>query len=289
MSYVLMTDSSCDLSRSFLKELDVTIVPLEFSINGVSHLDGEPGSPSPKDMYDAIRAGARVTTSQVTQDQYADIISGVFAGGRDVLYLCFSSGLSGSHGQSQIAAETLKEKYPERTVRIVDTLAASRGQGLLVWDAAKKKAEGLTLDELRDWVESNKLHYHHLVTVNDLHQLRKGGRISATSEFVGSVLDIKPMIFMNKEGKLIPNGKQRGRKRALNTLVTSAKELITDPTEQTMLICHGDCLDDAEYVKAKLIEELHVKDVLIDYCGSVIGAHIGPGVVAVFFYGKPRV
>jgi DegV family protein with EDD domain len=283
-----MTDSSCDLSRGFLKEIDVAVIPLEFSINDEPYFDGEEGAPTPKQLYDAIRAGDRVMTSQVTQAQYEQFITKILDEGYDVLCLAFSSGLSGSCGQAFLAAEALNAKYTDRKVRVIDTLAASRGQGLLVWDAAIKKVEGLSFDELADWTENNKLRYHHYVTVNDLHQLKKGGRISATSEFVGTILDIKPMIYLNTEGKLIPNGKQRGRKRALNTLISGTKELITNPTEQTMLLCHGDCLEEAEYVRSKLIEELGVKDVLIDYCGTVIGSHTGPGVIAVFFTGEPR-
>ena len=287
MPYTLMTDSSCDLSRDFLKELNVEVIPLEFIIDNVSYLDGEPGAPKPQELYDAIRAGKRTSTSQITQERYLQLMGNLAEKG-DIVYLCFSSALSGSYSQSILAKDILKKRYPDKTIHIIDTLTASRGQGLLAWYAAQKRDEGLTAEELKDWIIENMRRVCHLVTVDDLRQLRKGGRISATSEFIGSLLNIKPMIYLNQEGKLVPTGKQRGRKRALNRLIEWTKEDIVNPKEQTLMICHGDCLEDAEYVRRRLIDELGVKDVLIDYCGAVIGSHTGPGVLAVFFFGKNR-
>ena len=287
MSYTILTDSSCDLSREFLKELGVEVVSLEFLIDGVSYLDGEPGSPTPKELYDAIRAGKHTSTSQIPQERYLRVMEKLAEKG-DIVYLSFTAGLSGSYEQSVLAGKKISRRFPDRTIHIIDTKAGSRGQGLLVWHAAQKRDEGLSADELKDWVLLNRHRYCHIVTVDDLHQLRKGGRISATTEFIGSILDIKPMIYLNLEGKLIPTGKQRGRKRALNQLVAWAKEDIENPTEQTIMMCHGDCPEDAEYVRRRLIDEVGVKDVLLDYCGAVIGSHTGPGVLAVFFLGKNR-
>lgn len=287
-NYVIITDTTCDLPAEHLRRIKVDAIPLKFTINGKTYMDGYGENTLPiNEFYALQRTGARGVTSMVSVEEYIENFTPLLEKG-DVLYLAFSSALSGSYGAACVAAEELRPRYPERKLYVIDTKAASRGEGLIVSYAAQKRDEGMPIDELKAWVEDNWFTFCHLVTVDDLHHLRMGGRISAASEFIGAMLDIKPMIYMNIEGKLIPDGKVRGRKRALNKLVSQTKEDIINPEEQTLYICHGDCLEDAEYVRERLIEEVGVKDVVIWYAGTVIGSHTGPGVVAVFFTGKRK-
>jgi len=285
-SYTLVTDSTCDLTAEFLSEINVPAIPLGFTIDGKVYKDFDPDMPLER-FYSLLRQGLRATTSQITVSQYIEGFTPYLEKG-DVIYLAFSSGLSGSYSSACVAAKELSERFPDRTLYIIDTHAASLGEGLLVWRAAMKRDEGLSIHELKDWVEKNWQTFCHLVTVDDLKALRAGGRISAASEIIGTFFDIKPMIYLNLEGKLIPDGKVRGRKRALNRLIAQAKEDIVNPREQILTLCQGDCIEDAEYVRKRLIEEVGVIDVRIGYAGPVIGAHTGPGVIAIFFTGNNR-
>jgi DegV family protein with EDD domain len=195
--------------------------------------------------------------------------------------------LSTTYQSAAIAAEELKEKYPQRKIYVVDTLCAALGQGLLVWYACKKRDAGLSLEELRAWVEENKLHICHWVTIDDLGHLKRGGRVSATTALVGGMLGIKPIIIMDNDGKLATVGKCRGRKAAMEYL---ANKLLEDGTDvETIFIAHGDCPEDAEALEALCRNKRpDVKNVMTGYVGGVIGAHTGPGVLVVFFLGKHR-
>ena len=210
------------------------------------------------------------------------------AAGKDVLVLAFSSGLSTTYQSAVIAAEELGEKYPERTIRVVDTLCASMGQGLLVWYACKKRDEGMSLEELYHWVMENRLHLCHWFTVDDLMYLKRGGRISAATALVGTMLQIKPLLHVDDEGHLISMSKARGRKAAIDALVRKAQELGAGYDNSTMFISHGDCREDAEYLAQQLKEKCGVKEVVISYVGAVIGSHSGPGTLALFFLGSHR-
>lgn len=279
-----MTDSTSDLTQEQLKELNVVAAPLTFMIDDKSYFDYDP-TITMHEFYESQRRGAKTSTSQISTEQYVEFIRPLLQTS-DVLYLCFSSGLSGSYN-SALAANMELQNEPHK-LTVVDTKAASLGEGLLVMHAAKKRDEGLSLAELAKWVEDSWHTFCHIVTVDNLHYLRLGGRISAATEILGSMLDVKPLIYMNREGKLIPDGKVRGRKRALNHLIEQTKKDIVNPSEQVLTICHGDCLDDAEYVRKRLIEEVGVIDVKIGYAGAVIGSHTGPGVISVFFVGNNR-
>ena len=287
-NYKIITDSSCDFTKAQYAKLDLTFVPLYLNYKGKSI----PGFTEPKDLhnfYNSIREGEMPTTSAVNPDQWAAAMEPVLAAGQDVLVLGFTSGLSTTYQSAVIAAEEMKEKYPDRKIIVVDTLCAALGQGLLVWYACKKRDQGLSLEELAAWVEENKLHLCHEVTVNDLNHLKRGGRVSATTALVGSMLNIKPMIHVDNDGKLATIAKMRGRKGAMEQLVKRFGELKGDWENETVFVAHGDCPEDAKtlaaMVKAKYPQ---VKNVEIGYVGGVIGAHTGPGVLVLFFMGDHR-
>ena len=202
--------------------------------------------------------------------------------------LTFSSGLSTTYQSAMIAAQDLQEKYPQRKINVVDTLCASLGQGLLVWYACKKRDEGLSLEELTAWCEENKQNLCHWFTVDDLMYLKRGGRVSAATALVGTMLQIKPVLHVDGEGHLINVAKARGRKASINALAAKMDELGTPGANDTVFICHGDCLEDAEYLAAQVKEKYGVKNVFIYYVGAVIGSHSGPGTLALFFLGKHR-
>ena len=229
-----------------------------------------------------------ITTSAIAMDRFISEVEPVLAEGKDVLYLGFSSGLSSTYSAGFVGAQELSEKYPDRKIYSVDTLAASMGQGLLVWYAANMQKDGKSIEEVRDFVENNKMKLAHWFTVNDLFFLKRGGRVSAATALVGTMLNIKPVMHVDDEGHLIKVTTARGRKNAVNSLFEKAKESAINAAEQTMFISHGDCIDDAKYLAARLKDELGVKNVIISYVGPVIGAHSGPGTLALFFIGTNR-
>jgi DegV family protein with EDD domain len=241
-----------------------------------------------KSFYKILRTGKMITTSAVSIDRFLGEFEPVLKEGKDILYLGFSSGLSGTYNAGAVAAGELAEKYPERKVFTVDTLAASMGQGLLVWYAANMKKKGASIEEVRDFAEENKLKLAHWFTVNDLFFLKRGGRVSAATAILGTALQIKPVLHVDDAGKLISVSKVRGRKSAVDALFAKIKDMATDVSEQTVFISHGDCIEDAEYLAEKIKSELGVKEVVISYVGPVIGAHSGPGTLALFFMATKR-
>jgi len=285
-NYRIVTDSCCDFPRDMIPQLDITMVSLSLLFRDETHEDVT--DEQIKTVYDALRVGESASTSAVNPDRWAAAMEPSLAEGQDVLVLAFSSGLSTTYQSAVIAAQELGEKYPERTIKVVDTLCASMGQGLLVWYACQKRDAGLSLEELYAWCESNKLHLCHWFTVDDLMFLKRGGRVSAATALVGTMLGIKPILHVDDEGHLISKSKVRGRKAALEARAAKAGELGLPGENDTMFISHGDCLEDAEYV-AKLVKEKYgAKQVIISYVGAVIGSHSGPGTVALFFLGKNR-
>ena len=284
--YRIVTDSCCDFPKDMVPQLDVTMVSLSLLFRGETHEDVT--DEQIKTVYDALRAGESASTSAANPDRWAAAMEPSLAAGQDVLVMAFSSGLSTTYQSAVIAAQELGEKYPERTIKVVDTLCASMGQGLLVWYACQKRDAGLSLEELYTWCESTKMSLCHWFTVDDLMFLKRGGRISAATALVGTMLGIKPILHVDDEGHLISKSKVRGRKAALEALAAKAGELGLDGENDTMFVSHGDCLEDAEYV-AKLVKEKYgAKQVIISYVGAVIGSHSGPGTVALFFLGKNR-
>ena len=282
--FKIITDSGCDFTQVQLDEMNVSRAPLSVLFKGELHADFATDEER-KVLYDGVRAGEMPTTSAVNPDGWATVMKPALDEGMDVLCLCFSSGLSTTYQSAVIAAEELKEEYPGRTIRVVDTLCAALGEGLLVWHACRHRDAGESLEQVYTWVEENKLKINHWVTVEDLFHLKRGGRVSAATALVGTMLNIKPIINVSDEGKLVSVGKARGRKAAIETI---AKK-VADATDKDMVfIGHGDCPEDAEACAKILKEKYGVKNVHIGYVGAVIGAHTGPGVLVTFFLGEKR-
>mgnify|MGYP000677082018 FL=1 len=287
--FVMLTDSSADLSAQMVQQADVEVIPLSFNIQGRTyHNYPDNREMDPALFYDMLRAGELATTAAVNVGEYVQAIEPFLAQGRDVLVLAFSSGLSGTYNASRLAVEELQEKYPQRKIYTVDTLCASLGQGLLVWLAAQQRKEGKSIEEVRDWAEANKLSLCHQFTVDDLHFLKRGGRISATTAVVGSMLQIKPVLHVDDEGHLINIGKARGRHASLKALVDKMEKTVTEEGKKTVFISHGDCLKDAETVAEMVRQRFGTQDIRINYVGPVIGAHSGPGTLALFYLGTQR-
>ena len=288
--YVLITDSSADLSQEMVQELGVTVLPLSFTIQGKVYRN----YPDNREMdlplfYDMLRAGELATTSAVNVAEYTQAVEPILQEKKDVLILAFSSGLSSTYQASVLAAEELREKYPDRKIYTVDTLCASMGQGLLVYLAVQEQRKGRSIEEVRDWAESTKLHLCHQFTVDDLHFLKRGGRISATTAVVGSMLQIKPVLHVDNEGHLINIGKARGRQASLKALVDKMEKTVTEEGKKTVFISHGDCRKDAVAVADMVRERFGTQDIRINYVGPVIGAHSGPGTLALFYLGTEQI
>ena len=284
--YKIITDSCCDFPVDTYGQLDLAYVPLSLDFRGSVSQDRN--DDSLKELYDGMRAGESAKTSAVNPDTWAKTMEPWLQKGMDVLVLAFSSGLSTTYQSAVIAAQEMMEKYPERTVRVVDTLCASLGQGLLVWYVCKQRDNGATLEEAAAWAEENKLHLCHWFTVDDLMHLKRGGRVSAATALVGTMLQIKPVLHVDDEGHLINVSKARGRKASIEALAKKAGELGGNYDNSTMFLSHGDCREDAEYLAKLLKEKYGVKEVFISYVGSVIGSHSGPGTLALFFLGDHR-
>ena len=287
--FVILTDSSADLGEEMVRKLDVQVVPLGFVLDGQAYYN----YPDNRDMdphafYERLRKGDAATTNAVNTAQYTEALEPLLQAGRDVLVLAFSSGLSATYQSSVIAVEELRAKYPERKLYTVDTLCASLGQGLLVWYAAQLRERGRSIKEVQDWVEEHKLNLCHQFTVDDLYFLKRGGRVSAATALVGSMLHIKPVLHVDSEGHLINIGKVRGRQASLKALVDRMEETAIDPGSLTVFISHGDCLEDAQAVAEMVKKRFGVDEVYINYVGPVIGAHSGPGTVALFYIGTER-
>ena len=284
--YVILTDSCCDLTQEQLSDSGITAIDLEIIID-----NGDPvfnKDLDPKEFYQKLRQKGSVSTSAVSMDRFTEFFEGFLKNGVDVLYLGFSSGLSGTYNAAFVASQELSEKYPDRKIYAVNTLCASLGQGLLVYLCAKMRNEGAGIEEVRNYAEDNKLHLCHWFTVDDLFFLKRGGRVSAATAVLGTMLSIKPVMHVDNAGKLINVEKARGRKASLDTLFNKMKETAIEPEKQTCFICHGDCIQDANYLAERMKNELGVPEVIIDYTGPVIGAHSGPGTLAIFYLGTER-
>ena len=287
MNYQIITDSACDLPLDVLRELNVVTVPLIVNFRGEARDDTVEDS-QVKELYDAMRAGEMASTSAVNPEGWRGVVEPVLAAGKDALVLAFSSGLSTTYQSAVIAADELREQYPQRKIQVVDTCAAALGQGLLVWHTCKMRDAGLSLEELAAWVENARDHTCHWFTVDDLVYLKRGGRVSAATAVLGTVLNIKPVLHVDNEGHLISMVKARGRKAAINTLVAKMGELQGDWDNSTVFICHADAMEDAEKLAALVKEKYGVKDAFIGNLGAVIGSHAGPGTLALFFMGSQK-
>ena len=283
--YKIITDSCADLTDQQYREYDVGCAPLSVLYKGVLH-DNFSDDESLKELYNGIRGGEMPTTSAVNPEGWAKVMKPILDEGKDVLCLCFSSALSTTYQSAVIAAEELRDSYPGRTITVIDTLCAALGQGLLVMLACQKRDQGMSLSDLAAWVEANKLHVCHEITVNDLFHLKRGGRVSSATPIFGTMLNIKPLLIVTDEGKLESTAKARGRKTAIESLAKKLGKNCID--KDFVTIAHGDCREDAEALAAIIKEKYGVKKVHIGYVGAVIGAHTGPGVLVLFYMGANR-
>ena len=287
--YVIMTDSCCDLTDQMARELELEVLPLTMHMDGQDYPNDLAGTAiSNQEFYKRIRAGKLATTSAVNVGQFQDAMHRVLESGRDIVCVCFSSALSTTYQSAVIAAEDLRAEFPEAEIHVVDSLSASLGQGLLLYLAVEQKRKGLTAAELAKWVEDNRLTVCHWFTVDDLNFLQRGGRVSATTALLGTMLSIKPIMHTSDEGKLVPVSKARGRKAAIAALLDKIEALGIHPEKQTMFICHADCEEDAKAVAQTIQDRFGTPTVHINYIGPVIGSHTGPNTMGIFFVGTQR-
>ena len=286
-NYVILTDSGTDFTKEMIEELDVELLDLTVTLEGEA-----PRNNSELDLpelYAFLREKKSASTAAVNLDSFIEKMTPFLEDGKDILYLGFSSGLSSTYASGKLAAEELSEKYPDRKIYTVDTLCASLGEGLIVYHAAKLRQNGADIETVRDFVENNKLNLCHWFTIDDLFFLKRGGRVSATTAVVGTMLGIKPVMHVDNDGKLINVGKARGRRASIDALFDKAKEtMIGDRSDAVVFISHGDCIDDAQYLADRIKNEIGVKEVRVGYVGAVIGSHSGPGTLALFFLGSER-
>ena len=287
--YVIMPDSCCDLTDQMARELELEVLPLTMHMDGQDYPNDLAGTAiSNQEFYKRIRAGKLATTSAVNVGQFQDAMRRVLESGRDIVCVCFSSALSTTYQSAVIAAEDLRAEFPEAEIHVVDSLSASLGQGLLLYLAVEQKRKGLTAAELAKWVEDNRLTVCHWFTVDDLNFLKRGGRVSATTALLGTMLSIKPIMHTSDEGKLVPVSKARGRKAAIAALLDKIEALGIHPEKQTMFICHADCEEDAKAVAQTIQDRFGTPTVHINYIGPVIGSHTGPNTMGIFFVGTQR-
>lgn len=281
--FVISTDSGSDLSADYCRQHEIPVLPLPVTLDGVTCTDMDVLT-----FYQKLRDGSMPTTSAANLEDTCALFRTVLSQGKDLLHIAFSSGLSSSCSTAFLAAEQMKEEFPDRTLIVVDSLCASLGHGLLVHQAVKCRAKGQSLQETAQHIESIKGNIVHNFTVDDLHHLHRGGRVSKATAVVGSLINIKPVLHVDDEGHLVAVGKARGRKASIQALVNRMEQQIVGFDNEEVFISHGDCLEDAEYLADLVREKFGIEDVRIGYIGPTIGTHSGPGTLALFFQGSPR-
>ncbi|MFA7020028.1 MAG: DegV family protein [Bacilli bacterium] len=287
--YILVTEACSDLPLDFVKKHNIAIMPMLLEIEGKSYSHNlEEKELKLHDFYNQLRDKKVSRTSLVNVGEFVHFFTELLKQGKDILYIALSSALSGTYQSAVMAIDMLKEEYPNQRIVAVDTLSASLGEGYLVWRAALMQEEGKLLSEVASWVEENKFHLRHLFTVEELGTLKRGGRLSGTAAFFGTLLGVKPILHVSREGKLEVLEKVVGRKKSLTEMISIMKTQILKSEEQTIFIAHGDCLEEAKEVGGLINASMKVKDLFYSYIGPVIGSHSGPGTIAVFFMGKER-
>ncbi len=285
--YVIISDATLDLPMNVLEENDIHVIPMTFVLNDVSYTHyPDEREITLANFYKALGEGGLSQSSQIPPIVYHEYMEEFLKHGKDIYYIAFSSGLSGTFNTGRMVMEELKEKYPDRTLLCSDSLCASIGEGNLVLTAAKKKAEGLSMEELHQWVEENRLHFMHWFTVKDLFYLKRGGRLSSLEALVGTALKIRPVLTVDTEGKLVVNSKVRGAKKELEFLVNELESRAIDALDQTVIVGHTDNQEQAEALATMITERNLVKEVIISQIGPIIGTHVGPGMLALSFYGN---
>ncbi len=287
--YVILTESSSDISLKIAKDNDIQVMPMDFILEGKSYAHyADSREMDVKAFYQKLRDGAVVTTAAENVEDYMTWVKPLLEDGKDVLLVVFSSGLSSTFSTANVALAELREQYPHRKIVAVDSLCASAGEALLAYYAAQNRAKGMSIEENAQWLEDNKLHLAHWFTVDDLMFLKRGGRVSSATALVGTMLSIKPVLHVDNDGHLINVSKARGRKASMKALVDKAAETGVDLSNQVLFISHGDCLDDAQWLAQEVRDRFHPVDVVISDIGPVIGAHSGPGTLALYFMATQR-
>ena len=287
--YKIITDSNTDLSPELIEQLGVYVIPMTFTMGNKLYRNyPDERDISNKEFYRLLREGQSAKTDQINSVTFQETFEPFLKEGMDLIYLALSSGLSVTYNGARLTVEELKSKYPGRKILVVDTLAASMGEGLLVYHAAQLQKQGAAIEEVAKWVEENRNRMAHWFTVDDLNHLKRGGRVSGAAALFGTMLGIKPVLHVDDEGHLIPMEKVRGRRQSLDALVKHMAATVENPQDQVVFISHGDCLEDAGYVAQQVREKFQVQDIVINYIGPVIGSHSGPGTVALFFLGKSK-
>ena len=281
--FLIITDSTTDLPKSYYEEKGIPVISLSYMMDGVTYEDmnGLTG----QEFFAKIKEGSMPTTSQINPEQARNAFEPYLKEGKDILYIGFTSGLSGSYNSVRMAIEELEEEYPDRKMIAIDSLCASMGEGLLLYKAVELRDQGKSMDEIAEWIENNKLNICHDVTIDDLFHLHRGGRVSKASAVVGSIIKIKPIIHVDEEGRLIVINKERGRKKAMMSLIDRMEEKSKGFENNVAMIVHGDVEEDAEFLKKQIEERFGIQNVIINCIGSVIGSHTGPGVIAIFYMG----
>ena len=286
--YQIITDATADLSAEWADRIGVAVIPMDVELDGSPYLFGPGGDITGSEFFTAMRQGKLGSTSQISPARYEAAFERYLSQGLDILYICFSSGLSGTIQAARICMDELRERYPERKLLCVDSLSASAGEGFLVTGAAEQKQAGLDIEALAAWVEANRLHVCHWFTVEDLKFLHRGGRVSAATAVVGSALQIKPVMHCDKEGHLTTTGKVRGRQPSLLALLDHADQSWPPGRGRKVFICHGDCLADAQFMAQEFQRRRPEAEITLFHMGPIIGAHCGPGVIAIFTWGTQR-
>lgn len=288
MNTVIIADSCSDLPHEFVQKNRIPIVHFVYQIKGKELFDDFGSSMPYKEFYNEMRSKEMPTTSQVNVVTFVELFKHYVQKGQSIIYLAFSSALSGTYNSAVIARDMVMEEYKEADITVIDTKSASLGEGLLVYYAVEMLNKGASKQEIIDWVENNKLRLNHWFTVEDLGHLKRGGRLSGSAAFIGTILDIKPVLKVDREGRLVPAIKAKGRKKSVRILSEKLFENIENPQDQVIAISHGDDEDSAQYLADLIRKSTPVKDILINPIGPVIGSHAGPGTIALFFLGKER-
>ncbi len=288
MKPLIITDSNCDLSAEYIKENNIHVIPFYFHLKGKEYEDNFGGSISYKEFYDKLRKGELFTTSQITPYKFEESFRKYVSEGYSIIYIGFSSALSETNNNAIMVRKAILEENKSVDITVIDSRSATLGQGLIVFYACEMLKQGKSKEDIVNWIEDNKLKVNHWFTVDSLKHLKRGGRISVASAVLGTLLEVKPILNVDNDGKLIAVKKVRGRKKSIRTLVEEFKDRVINPEEQTIFISHGDCLEDAEYLKSLVMSEVKVKNVVINYVGPIIGTHTGPGMLCVTFIGKDR-
>ena len=289
--YLILTDATCDLSEEVIEKLDITVIPMEIEMGGQSHISGpKHGNLSVQEFYSRQQKGENAKTSQITPSTYVGFFEHAAKNGKDVVLICLSSGLSASYGASKVAAEKVMKDYPDRKIYCIDSLSATLGEGLLVCAAARKRQEGLSAAELAAWLEEHRKMIVHCFTVDELETLKRGGRVSAATAAIGSMLNIKPILVINEEGKIVPSTKVRGRKKSLEVIAEMFLRKYQPIEGMPAFIGYGTALEDAKHMKDLLVAggRVGADDVVLGHVGPVVGAHTGQTIIAVLFFGNAR-